>query len=91
MFLGEDAIHGPPAFWKGLVMGRFRVHRVRGRHLTLIDKDHANDFAKVLNQVLREAEVRTAGSSGGRRDETPICRVGGVTIREHGSATALAT
>ena len=87
MFLGEDAIHGAPAFWRLLVSGRFRVHRVPGKRLTLIDKDHANDFARVLKEVLREAEVRAGRSSGGERDQAPACQVGALSVREPGSRT----
>lgn len=61
LFLVEAAIHGEPSFWKRITLGRLRVHHVSGNHITLIDRNHAKQFALVLKQAIDKAEaaVRT--------------------------------
>jgi len=64
LFAGDDARHFPHrSFWQHLVTGRVGVHRVLGDHLSIIDDDHAAEFAVVFKQALREAEATARRSS----------------------------
>lgn len=43
-------------FWRGLVRGQTHVYRVPGKHMTIIDRNHASDFARVFVSVLKKAD-----------------------------------
>ncbi|KAF2150322.1 putative polyketide synthase PksJ [Myriangium duriaei CBS 260.36] len=40
--------------WRGFVKGEVRFHEVAGRHYTMIDREHAPEFARRLRRALEE-------------------------------------
>lgn len=57
LFVTEDTKPYHYWFWKRLVLGAFQVQPVPGSHLTVIDNEHAQGFAAILEQALRRAEA----------------------------------
>jgi thioesterase domain-containing protein len=56
LFVGKDIKGFMFAFWRHLVRGRVRVHRVAGTHHTLLADGHLEQFAVAFKRVLAEAD-----------------------------------
>jgi len=57
LFMGEDARPSLASLWQHFASGGVGMHRVEGTHLTVIDADHVQSFAKIFKEALCQAQA----------------------------------